>query len=313
MSSQSLWAITSYFNPAGYRRRLETYRQFRERLAAPLATVELSFDGRFELGPSDADALLQIHGGDVMWQKERLLNLALRLPPERCDKIAWLDCDVVFTNGDWAAEVSAALDDVPLVHPFQARADLPRDMGPGDLSADVAADAAPSMVYLMKDRGVPPADLLVPHPREKRRATQGLAWAARREVLDRHGLYDACILGSADRAMLCAAMGTFEYGIRALLMNPRQQEHFLGWARPFFETIAGRIGYVPGLALHLWHGEMRDRQYGVREQELQAFDFDPFADVALDAATGCWRWSSDKPGLHAFVRRYFASRKEDGD
>ena len=92
--------------------------------------------------------------------------------------------------------------------------------------------------------------------------------------------------------MLCAAMGLFEYGIRALLMNSRQQEHFMGWARPFHETIAGRIGYIPGLALHLWHGEMRDRQYGVREQGLQAFDLDPFVDIAL-VARGCWRWSDD--------------------
>ena len=143
MSAPPLWAITSYFNPAGYRRRLETYRQFRERLAVPLATVELSFTGRFELGPGDADALLQIHGGDVMWQKERLLNLALRLLPESCDQIAWLDCDVVFTNGDWPAQVRGALDDVPLVHPFQARADLPRGAEPGELSADVVAEASP--------------------------------------------------------------------------------------------------------------------------------------------------------------------------
>lgn len=127
MAGGSLWAITSYFNPVGYRRRRENYRLFRERLAVPLATVELSFDGRFELGPGDAEALLQIHAGDVMWQKERLLNLALRLLPDTCDKIAWLDCDVVFTRDDWVTLATRALDEVFLLHLFQVRADLPRD------------------------------------------------------------------------------------------------------------------------------------------------------------------------------------------
>jgi hypothetical protein len=56
-----LWAITSYFNPAGYRTRLENYRRFRAHLTVPLVTVEASFDGRFELGPADADILVQRH------------------------------------------------------------------------------------------------------------------------------------------------------------------------------------------------------------------------------------------------------------
>ena len=309
MSGDTLWAITCYFNPAGYRRRLETYRLFRERLAVPLATVELSFDGRFQLGPGDADELRQIHGRDVMWQKERLLNLALSLLPAACDKVAWLDCDVVFADPEWPARASRALDEVPLLHLFQERHDLGRDESLEEVDPDAAA--APSMVYKMLVERVPAAELLVPHPTRKRTVSQGLAWASRREVLEAHGLYDACIVGSADRAMLCAALGTFHHGVEALAMNPRQEAHYLAWARPYFETIRGRIGYIPGRALHLWHGEMHDRQYGARDRALSALDYDPFRDIALDDS-GCWRWSSDKPELHAFVRGYFASRREDG-
>jgi hypothetical protein len=305
----AVWAITCYFNPVGYRRRLETYRLFRERLAVPLATVELSFDGRFQLGPGDADALRQIHGGDVIWQKERLLNLALSLLPAACDKVAWLDCDVVFTDPDWPARANRALDEVLLPHLFQDRYDLGRDerLEP----VDPEASAAPSMVYKMLVERVPPGDLLVPHPTRKRTVSQGLAWASRRDVLEAHGLYDACIVGSADRAMLCAALGTFHYGVEALAMNPRQEAHYLAWARPYFEAVGGRIGHIPGRALHLWHGEMQDRPYGARDRALASLDYDPARDIALDAS-GCWRWSSDKPELHAFVEGYFASRKEDG-
>src|SRR6516165_1424185 len=104
-----LWAITSYFNPSGYRNRLENYRLFREHLAVPLVTVEWAHDGCFALGPEDADVLVQVSGGDVLWQKERLLNVALRHLPDECDSVAWLDCDVIFDNEAWPVLASEAL------------------------------------------------------------------------------------------------------------------------------------------------------------------------------------------------------------
>ena len=82
-----LWAITSYFNPAGYRRRLANFRAFRARLSVPLVAVELAYGPEFELKAGDADILVQIRGRDVMWQKERLLNLALRSLPDSCANV----------------------------------------------------------------------------------------------------------------------------------------------------------------------------------------------------------------------------------
>ena len=307
----TFWAITCYFNPAGYRRRLENYRLFRQRLTVPLVTVELSFDGIFQLQSADADVLVQIQGGDVMWQKERLLNIALKWLPDTCKKIAWLDCDVIFARHDWAEQARRALDEFCLLHLFQERFDLCRDVPLDRFDTRSSNGASPSVVYRMIVEGVAPADLLMSHPRQKRTSSNGLAWASRRDLLEAFGLYDACILGSGDRAILCAALGKFEYCTRALLMNDRRKEHYLAWARPYFEAVAGRIGYISGRAFHLWHGEVKDRQYGVRDQSLEALDFDPFTDIEVDHS-GAWRWSSDKQELHAFVRRYFESRDEDG-
>src|SRR5262249_12525798 len=127
-SAGNLWAITCYFNPIGYQRRLENYHTFRQHLAVPLVTVELAFNGAFQLQRGDADILVQLRGGDVLWQKERLLNLALKLLPDNCDKVAWLDCDVVFESDDWAARASHALDDFALLHLFHERHDLLADV-----------------------------------------------------------------------------------------------------------------------------------------------------------------------------------------
>jgi hypothetical protein len=59
LQSATFWAITCYFNPAGYRRRLENYRTFRQRLKVPLVAVELSFGEEFQLASGDADILVQ--------------------------------------------------------------------------------------------------------------------------------------------------------------------------------------------------------------------------------------------------------------
>jgi hypothetical protein len=303
-----LWAITSYFNPAAYRSRLWNFRIFRRHLPVPLVAVELSFDGRFELGAGDADQLVQIHGGDVMWQKERLLNVALASLPRGCDTVAWIDGDVVFGQSEWPREARRALDQQALVHLFHERCDLPRQV-----DAVVPADWAHvptsrSVVFKMSVGQATPDDLAHGNAPVLSRSTAGLAWASRRDVLERHGFYDACILGTGDRVMLCAALGRFDFGIRAALMNPARAAHYRAWAGPFFETVRGRVACIPGTAYHLWHGDFADRRYEERHRLLEHFD--PAADIALDA-NGCWRWNSAQPAMHALIRRYFELRDED--
>src|SRR5262245_38284590 len=94
----ALWAITAYFNPARYARRLHNYRVFRRHLSVPLLAVELAFDGDFELHERDAERLVQLRTRDVMWHKERLLNIALQRLPSTCDSVLWIDCDLVYTR-----------------------------------------------------------------------------------------------------------------------------------------------------------------------------------------------------------------------
>jgi hypothetical protein len=309
--ADKLWAITCFFNPVGYRRRLANYRVFRQHLAVPLVTVELAFDGRFALGPGDAEILVQRQGGAVLWQKERLLNLALRLLPARCEMVAWLDCDIVFASADWAARACAALEAVPLVHLFHARHEAPRDWAPDPANAWVASPASQSVAYRMKRGEACPEDIYVPGNPQSRGSSAGLAWASRRDTLDAHGFYDAFIVGGGDRAMLCAALGESHRLAASVRMNAQRTAHYRAWAQACFERVRGRVGCIPGHVLHLWHGDLADRKQRERHHHLAQFDFDPVADLAV-APSGAWRWNSAKPALHAFVRRYFESRNEDG-
>ncbi len=304
-----LWAITCYFNPRHYRSRRENYHIFRERLKVPLVTVELSMDGTFELRDGDADVLKQLRARDVMWHKERLLNIALAAAPRECTKIAWLDCDVVFQNEGWAEGTSEVLDKFVLAQPFQDVCEPGQGVRIDDMGNPGNDWPGRSIAYGLA-AGTVDAEILNQNIRLQGWSS-GLAWAGRREALERTGFYEACIMGSGNRAMVCAALGKFDYGRQYLRMNDRWAEHYLKWARAHFEEVGGEIGFVPGTLLHLWHGDLKDRRYADRHQDLSRFDFDPAVDIATDE-NGCLRWNSPKPQMHQYVREYFAARREDG-
>ncbi len=299
-------AITSYFNPMKYARRLQNYRLFRRHLTVPLITVELSCASSFALASGDADALIQLEVGDVMWQKERLLNLALQALPRNCEAVAWLDADVLFEKADWAEKAMRKLEDFPVLQPFSEFRDLRPDGQAGKSSPMQPCSCAS---FLAGGGALSPQNL--GSTRIKGGPLFGLARAARRSPVEGHGCYDACVLGSGVLAMAVAAAGVPEIAVGYLRMNLRQEEHYLSWARPWHESVGGKIGCLEGRISHLWHGSLRDRRYKERHREFRKFGFNPHTDIT-PTAQGPWRWSSEKGEMHRYVRNYFLSRKEDG-
>ncbi|MCW5982168.1 MAG: hypothetical protein KIT09_29040 [Bryobacteraceae bacterium] len=308
MTGSKLWAITCYFpfdEPPGEKRRLAAYREFRRRLEVPLAAVELSREGRFDLGPDDADLLIQLAGGDLLWQKERLLNIALKALPASCDAVAWIDCDVVLARRDWPGAALRLLEEFPLGQPFRQlhflRPGQPREPGPSETHRSAA--------YLLSAGGVPEEYFIRRGGMGMSlRCSAGMMWVIRREVLDRHGLYDAMILGGGDKAVFCAACGRWADYAASYQMSARQREHYRTWAEGFFRDVVGRIGYLEGDLLHLWHGDLASRHYADRYSGFDRFAFDPDTDL-VPAPNGAWRWGPGKPELRAFVRRYFERRQ----
>ncbi len=304
-----MWAITCYFNPARYRRKRENFQAFRRALNVPLVAVELVHGADSELTEDDAEVLIQIRGGDVLWQKERLLNVALEAVPHSSTNVAWLDCDILVERSDWADLAEEALERDVLVQPFSRVCELPSNYNPTALKylADRVQHCGTAIAKRIRES--PQAAAIFELGPSVRSA--GLAWAARRDVLDAVGFYDRCILGGGDRALVAAAVGDFEGPARHWRWNHRQVADYRAWAEPFFEAVQGRIGFVEGPVFHLWHGDRELRRYRQRLLDLAQFDFDPSGDIAI-ADSGCWQWSSAKSEMHSYVARYFSERLEDG-
>jgi hypothetical protein len=305
-----MWAITAYYNFVRSKRRLSNYRIFRANLRVPLATVELSFDGQFDLTEKDADILIQISGGAVLWQKERLLNIALKSVPATASIIAWLDCDVILGDLDWVAKAAVKLRDNDFVQLFSHAVDLNADEVEPRNEHVVISPSARGIVSL-KEIDEKQAFTIPQDNPKARRGIRGLAWAGKRNIIDEHGFYDTLIIGSGDRAMAYAMYGRFNDLMHSLCMNEVRKKHYLRWADPFFKTVRGRVGYVPGTIYHLWHGEIENRRYATRHNMLSKFGFNPEIDIRI-ASSGAWEWARPRAELASFLAQYFVNRDDDG-
>lgn len=304
--AKGLWVITPYYNPVGYKTRRRNYEIFIHLLRVsgiPVLTVECAFgDQPFDL-PESLD-VIKLRGTSLLWQKERLLNLAISLLPSSCDSVAWLDCDLIFTDPDWVRKTIAALQKSSIVQVFETCDRLPQHFAEPVQEKQLCTSFAS---IVCRDQSVLDSGKYHDH------GHPGYGWAARREVLDKHGLYELAIAGSADHYMAHAAVGDLDSPcIKRMMFNHSDSIRcFREWSEKFNETVQGQLGVVPGEILHLWHGELEHRRYYLRQLELAQHEYNPYTD--LSAIPGkLLELHPGKPGLAEWLTQYFLHRQEDG-
>jgi hypothetical protein len=303
-----LWVITPYYNPIGYASRRSNYEIFVKLLresGISVLTIECAFgDQSYDL-PESVD-VIRVHSRSLLWQKERILNLALPWLPASCKYVAWLDCDLVFANPNWARDTVRLLEEVPIVQVFETCNRLANGFVQ-DNGADKRRVSFAKMVT--DDPSALKSGKFGAH------GHTGYGWAARREILEEHGLYEYAIVGAADHYMSHAVMGDINSVClwRSMCGSLAQIRHFQDWAEPFYCTVQGRVKAVPGEVLHLWHGNLADRKYNVRYQEFERFNFDPYKHLrAVPGRPLEFVPEVAMPELIEWFRSYFMQRKEDG-
>jgi tetratricopeptide (TPR) repeat protein len=297
-----LAAVVSFFDAGVSDARLRNFELFHQsfaRAGVPLLVVELAFGERpFRLG--GLPDVLQVRGGDLMFQRERLFNLGIaRLLDRGFQKLLWVDADVVFEGDDWPQRISRKLDDALLCQAFD-RAYLHQ------LEGDAGSYVPGELSLAASERARSPTGWL---------GLSGLAWAARAELLTEVPLYDAEIGGNGDLLLLAAAWpeprpprAQAIWELATHRMPAGLRSHYERWARAWSARVARRVGFADGFVQTLFHGPRRARRYGARADVLRAHDFSPLADLAVDAG-GAWRWASHKPGLHRAVAGFLGGEE----
>ena len=300
-------AITSYFNPMGYKTRWQNYQSFREGLQArgiPLLTVECVSQGAGSVLQDDDSDVLVVEAGDVLWQKERLLNVALASLPRNCKYVGWIDCDVLFESDSWCEDACELLENHAVVQLFADAIMLDENAVEPKGSEETFVSYG---AKIAEDPSVATLDF-------QSHGHTGFAWAIRRDVIAPDGFFDLCVVGGADHVMAHVFAGDWNVPCvdRLLGADTLLRRQFDTWASAISPRLFGGVGYVPGNLRHLWHGSLGDRRYLVRNQDLLKLDFDPSAELQL-SPSGCWIWKDPHSPAAQFIKNYMRSRREDGD
>jgi len=311
----SFWGITTFFNSAGYRNKYSNYRMFREaskKQGLKLLAVEVVFDDSdFELKKeSDADILIQLRGdiNNIMWQKERMLNIGLQNLPQDCDKIAWLDCDIIFENNNWVEETSGMLLDYKIVQPFGWAVRLLKGETsynfnelPDNVKKERKMKNMTSAVYKAGVESFQKSSL---DP-----GFYGFAWAARRSIFDKIGFFDKNIMGGGDFIMARSFWGSID--IIKKFYHHKMISCMENWMEKIYSNVQGSVYYIDGGVLHLWHGREDHKWHRLRRFILAKYDFDPNRDIKINS-DALYSWVGNKKSLQRAVWAYFYARREEG-
>lgn len=299
------WIISCYYNPLRFESRARNFEIFYRQLldsSVPFLIIECAFGNeKFSLG--GRRNIIQVRARDVLWQKERLLNLAERLLPPSAKYVVWLDADVLFANSRWIPETVEVLQNKMICQPFARSIRL----APGQIQPD------------SRNREIWESFAFVRGSDAEKAASEnfdvhghtGFAWAARREIFSEIGLYDRAIAGTADHLMAHAASGQIDHAcIRRAFFSDTIRTHFSRWGKRFFELVRDEIGFVNGDIYHLWHGELKNRRYLERTRELSGLNFNPATDLIVNRHN-LYEFAAGRDDLRCWMREYFRRRLED--
>jgi hypothetical protein len=310
-----LYVICTVFNPRRFQSRIRLYNNFAKWVAdskVNLLTVEVAFGERpFTVTTPDNPWNLQLRSRYEIWQKERALNLGLqhllKLDPD-WKYVAWMDTDIILTRADWADETVHLLQHYAIIQMFSEGRNL-------DYNYEIIWSSKSLGYNFEKFSTVewgPTVGITNTDPYIKR-GHPGLAWAFRREELNKIGGWlDICVNGSADLHMVGCFTDYFD-----MTLSPNASVGYRNAIKKYGDLCTKYVrrnwSYMTGGADHYYHGRANQRGYDDRWKMLDKYQFDPYTDLIIDL-NGLYKWNLDDPrvmGLAVEVRKSLASRNED--
>jgi hypothetical protein len=300
-----LAVVTCGFDSSHCPRWLENHAQFIEGMrfhGIDVVTVEGVLRDERAVLPSN-DHTLQYELEDILWHKERLLNLGVSALAADVDAVGWFDADVLFQHDNLCQAILAALGQSPVIQPWRFCEWLDADgryvpWGGKNRWAE----------SLSAKNWTRPPNRKITSPRS---GHPGLAWAARRETIHAMGgLFDRHPLGGGDAMMAIAFWGDWRASYLDQYNEPMRQAIY-AWGKQAFAVVQGNVGFVDASVSHLWHGSLQGRKYPERNRTISELGIDP-AKHLDQAHNGTWKWAPDTPPtLVRYVKDYFVGRRED--
>ena len=289
-------------NPCQYARRYILAKEFIKRMEdennVELYIVELIYNKqKFIITDSKNKNHLQLSTNTApLWHKENMINLGInKLLPKNWKAVAWIDADIEFESTDWAINTLKILNgSKDIVQLFSHAIDM-------DMNEDAMSIFSSFGFQYSKNRNYKNNNSInFWHP--------GFAWACNRKTYDKiGGLYENSILGSGDHNMSLSLIGNAYKSVNKDV-NCDYLNDVLDFERKNKNL---RLGYVPGVIRHHFHGAKKNRKYHERWQILVDNAYNPFIHITknrdglLVPTELCPQKMLDE------ILAYFAERNED--
>jgi len=302
--------VVTYFNPVQYKNKKKNFDIFRRVIKnqeLPILSIESAFNDRsFELTQKDGEIVVNVRSNSIMWQKERLYNIAINHLPEHCRFVVFLDADIIFLNPDWVSQTASLLEQYPVVQPFQYNYQLGKKEDYRSLTENkLALYKGPKIrwgsVFLFKDF----------HTNDNiYRQIPGLSWAFRRDFLNKiGGWYDRSIVGGVDGLLINSLLGSVNQNF-IKKSRPDIGNDCLTWSEKIYKHAGGNFHYTSGYLLDLWHGDSKNRFYSYRHKFIHSLKFNPQKDLMINKDQ-CWEWNTSNQRLIKWTKNYFYARSEE--
>ena len=319
MDSELLHVVSAVSNPMRWESRTRLAKNFIEHMldskVGSVTIVETALGDRpFELAHIPHIKHIPTRAKTVVWSKESALMVGARSLPPDAKYWAWLDADTTYHNPDWAAETVHALQIYPVVQTWTEALDLnPK----GRVLTVKGQKVATSFGWVWQEFQEVTSWWKVDkngqsyfpygHP--------GFGWSSSLDWLwNVGGLLTHAPVGASDNHMSLAMVGEIGKATSGISADS-YRAYLKSWSERCYRATQGRVGAVPGLISHHWHGNKEGkmgRGYSARAVLLQKHDFCPLNDVYLNR-DGILELTGEKPALERSILKYMSSREEDAN
>jgi hypothetical protein len=290
-------------NPCLYATRYLLAKKFIKRMEyepnVELYVCELIYEdqnqNKYYVTDSNNQNHLQIKTKTPLWHKENMINTIIRQKlPSNWKAIAWIDADLHFDSSHWAEDALKLLNgQYDILQLFSHCVDMDKQQDTMQIFQGFGYKYVIGKEYTQNG-------LDFWHP--------GYAWACSRKAYEKMGgLFDLSILGSGDHNMAFALLGKSQ-----ISLNKDVSHDYTDSLLQFENKIKTlRLGYVPGVIKHFFHGSKKNRKYSERWQILVKHQYSPYLHLMRDT-NGILQPSKNCPSeLITDIYKYFKERNED--
>jgi hypothetical protein len=262
-----------------------------------LYVVELAYKGQqFYITDKSNPKHLQLYTETApMWHKENMINIGVKkLLPGDWKAFAWIDADLEFDSAHWVTDTLRVLNgSYDIVQLFSHAVDMDAYNAPMSIFSGFGFQYTHRQKY-------GPGGVKYFHP--------GFAWAMTRQAYEQiNGLYEVSILGSGDNNMALALLG---HGLKSL--NEHTSDEYKASVQDFVEKSQGlRLGYVPGVIRHYYHGSKKNRKYAERWKILVTHQYNPYLHVTTNDDGLLVPTNECPQEMLDDIYTYFVERNED--